>query len=161
MMHRTIISIDPGASGAVVIRSSDGPILEVAKFEGWETVHRAIVRATRSPSGSCGVAALIERVWASPVMGVSSAFAFGENYGTWIGALRASAIKVYSVTPQTWQKSLRIEAVGPARKAALCAAAKVMFPGEKVTLKTADALLISEYAHQQNQNHAVLGELSQ
>jgi hypothetical protein len=94
-------------------------------------------------------------------MGVSSAFAFGENYGTWIGALRASAIKVYSVTPQTWQKSLRIEAVGPARKAALCAAAKVMFPGEKVTLKTADALLISEYAHQQNQNHAVLGELSQ
>jgi hypothetical protein len=34
-----------------------------------------------------------------------------------------------------------------------------MFPGEKVTLKTADALLISEYAHQQNQNHAVLGEL--
>ena len=159
MMHRTIISIAPGASGAVVIRSADGPILEVAAFEGWETVRRAITRATMSPSESRGVAALIERVWASPVMGVSSAFAFGENYGVWIGALRAAGIEVYSVTPQTWQKNLRIEAVGPARKTALRDAAKITFRGEKVTLKTADALLISEYAHQQNQKHAVLGEL--
>ena len=158
-MHSVIVSIDPGASGAVVIRSAAGPIREVAKFEGWETVRRAIARSTWAPSGATGVAALIERVWASPVMGVSSAFAFGENYGMWIGALRAAGIPVFTVTPQTWQKSLRIEAVGPARKAALCAAAKVMFPAEKVTLKTADALLISEFALLQNQNHAALGEL--
>lgn len=156
MIHSTIISIDPGASGAVVIRSAAGPILEVSAFAGWETVRLAIAR---SASGSTGVAALIERVWASPVMGVSSAFAFGENYGTWIGALRAAGIAVYTVTPQTWQKSLRIEAVGPARKSALRDAAKTTFPREKVTLKNADALLISEYAHHLNQTHAVLGEL--
>jgi len=107
-----------------------------------------------------GLAAVIERVWASPVMGVAGAFAFGENYGAWLMALRVSEIPTFTVTPQQWQKVVapEVQGQGAARKRALKAVATRIFPHAKPTLVTCDALLISEYAQRQLAAGKPLGE---
>ena len=183
MSFSTIITIDPGSSGAAVVRSPSDGVRLVVDYSGRDSVLETITRATMSPLGSRGVGALIERVWASPIMGVSAAFAFGGNYEGWIMALLASRIPVFTATPQVWQKAIcpnlaelakeikrsrGIEKDYDARKAALKEAAVARFDlpvgepclpkGVRVTLKNCDALLISEYAHQRNQAGLTLGD---
>ena len=80
----------------------------------------------------------------------SAMFKFGTSCGKLLGMLTAAGIPFEMVTPQTWQKSLGI----PARKKTegktqfknrLKQRAEQLFPQVKVTLATADALLIAEY----------------
>jgi hypothetical protein len=91
---------------------------------------------------------MIERVWASPVMGVSAAFAFGENYGAWCTAITLKGIPLTRVLPQEWQRALcpQIQGKGTERKRALKVEAQRRFPAVRVTLRNCDALLISEFA---------------
>lgn len=182
MNHSTLITIDPGASGAVVIRSCDGMIRYVASYDGHETILSAVTKATMSPSKNIGVAALIERVWASPVMGKSSAFAFGGNYEGWIVGLKVAGIPVFGVTPQEWHKAV-VPTLGAAVKRAVAEklykndydASKALLkqeaidrfvgenqpyplpPGVKVTLKNCDALVLSDLAIARNQSGQPLG----
>ena len=93
---------------------------------------------------------LLERVSASPQMGVSSAFTFGSEYGKWLGLFGED---VDQITPQKWQfwymkNGFRdtLEGVkGPARKLALKGIAEKLFPKFKLTLTNADALLLSYF----------------
>lgn len=142
-----------------------GEIEAVVPFKDFDSI-RKVLTAARTHSQSCGnwpwsVGAVIERVWASPVMGVSSAFAFGENYGLWCGALLAEGITVWTVTPQTWQKATvpDITSKGADRKRDLRGAAHSAFGKcQRVTLTNCDALLISEYAHELNNAGKSLGD---
>ena len=154
MKHSCIIAIDPGASGAAVVRSADGPIIAVVPFDGLESIRTALTKGSMSPSGSSRTGAYIERVWASPVMGKSACFAFGVNYGLWLGALAAHGIPVVEVTPQVWQKHLNLESMGKDRKAELKNIATLLYGGDpnvgRVTLTNCDALLLSGYARAKN-----------
>lgn len=80
----------------------------------------------------------------------SAMFKFGCNYGLIRMALTAAGIPFEEVVPRTWQKALGI----PPRKKTetktqwknrLKQKAQQLFPGAKVTLATADALLIAEH----------------
>lgn len=97
--------------------------------------------------------ALVEKVGGyiggNPVPG-SAMFNFGTNYGKLLMALTAAGIPFETVTPQRWQKGLSI----PPRKKGegktawknrLKVVAQRLFPDVKVTLATADALLIAEH----------------
>jgi len=144
-----VAAIDPGASGALCIRCvRTGAIDNLARFGTEATRDFASILEAYHP-GHLGI--FIERVWASPAMGKSSAFAFGVNFGLWQGMALAHNHTIFQVTPQEWQKAVcpGITTTGPARKRDLRDQAKLMFPRADVTLETADALLLSEYALQQ------------
>lgn len=161
MQPSLFIAIDPGASGAYVMRRPDGQLVEIAAYHETQDVLKVCTYLKANNISVFPIVAVIEQVWASPVMGVSAAFAFGENYGGWCMALRASGIPVYAVTPQKWQRIVapEISGQGADRKRALRDLAQAKFPGHKVTLATADALLLSEYVCQTLRAGKTAGEL--
>ena len=136
-----LLSIDPGSSGAAVLRSETGQVAAVIDYEGPESIAEAL------NSGPIA-RAVIERVWASPVMGVAAAFAFGENYGAWCGAITLKGIPLTRVLPQEWQRAIcpQVRGTGADRKRELKREAQRLFPALRVTLRNCDALLISEFA---------------
>jgi crossover junction endodeoxyribonuclease RuvC len=84
-------------------------------------------------------------------------FRFGRNFGFILGVFAALKIPVELVRPQKWQKALSLgtsaaHASKTAWKNHLKAEAQRRFPDQKVTLATADALLLLSYFS--NKNHA-------
>ena len=160
MQPASFIAIDPGNSGAHVIRHPDGRVVDVGAYKSEKTVAWLMSVLHQMNHTPGGMVAVIERVWASPVMGVSAAFAFGENYGGWCMALRVAGLPVYCVTPQAWQKVVapQVTGQGGERKQALKRLAVERFPGVKVTLANCDALLISDYVLAQLRAGKALGE---
>jgi hypothetical protein len=76
-------------------------------------------------------------------------FNFGKNYGIVLGALSAIGCKVEIVESKAWQKPLFMNKKGKSREAwkrELRDRAQRIYPGLKVTLNTADALLMLHYA---------------
>lgn len=83
----------------------------------------------------------------------SRAFKFGRNFGFLLGVIQTLEARVELVRPQRWQKSLGLgsaKVLGSNSKTLwknkLKAVAQRHYPGIKVTLSTADALLILDYA---------------
>jgi len=94
------------------------------------------------------VQALIENVHAFPSDGRSSAFKFGMNLGMWKGLLAAYKISYTSMIPQQWMKQYgevkkeKKERKNQLKDWAYIIGKKLDYDG-KITLKTADALLIA------------------
>jgi hypothetical protein len=83
-------------------------------------------------------------------------FNFGANYGALRMALTAAGIPFEEVVPGVWQRGLNI----PPRKKTegktawknrLKAKAQQLFPSVKITLATADALLIAEFCRRKHE----------
>lgn len=86
----------------------------------------------------------------------SAMFKFGRNFGFLLGALQALRVRVELIRPQRWQKGLALGTASACRsptvwKNKLKAHAQRLYPHLKVTLKTADALLLLDYALRQPQ----------
>ena len=89
--------------------------------------------------------AIIEAVHSFPGQGVASTFKFGMNYGQWLGILAGSMIPYTQVTPQVWMKHYKsMPKDKTARKNHLKHLAQQRYPKHRVTLKTADAILLAE-----------------
>lgn len=104
--------------------------------------------------------AIIEAVGATPQMGVVSSFSFGRSYGFARGLLVGAGIPFEEVHPQSWQKEVGAWVSPPKKikdmttkeksdwqrekKNHFKAVAQRLFPALKVTLGTADALLLAE-----------------
>lgn len=111
-----IVGIDPGNSGALAFLDPEQSrmwIVDMATFT-YETTRRMIKvdaygtsRALRAHPVSH---IYLEEVTASPQMGVSSSFSFGEGYGILKGVAAALDIPLSTVKPQTWKKQLRVQA---------------------------------------------------
>ena len=141
----TILAIDPGISGGMVSVTADCFAVPIA-FTG----EADALRWLRSFDPNF-TTAWMEDVHSSPQMGVRSAFTFGRNVGFWIGAIGACAIPLRSVKPQQWQRGIPglSGKQGTLRKNALKAEAARRFPQFKVSLATADALLLADWARTQ------------
>jgi crossover junction endodeoxyribonuclease RuvC len=144
------IGIDPGVSGGIAVvgdgeqylgpprlKLKDATELDIAAFLAYINVDTAF--------------AVIEQVSSSPQMGVVSAFTFGQSYGFLRGLLSALAIPFVPVRPQKWQKAMGCMSKGD--KNVTKAKAQQLYPGEKITHATADALLLATYCRQ---NHSQL-----
>ena len=81
----------------------------------------------------------------------SRAFAFGKNFGVWLGMLTAFSLSYNKVTPSTWQSHFgSFPKEKKHRKNAIKDIAKERFPNtDKITLATADAILIALYAKEE------------
>jgi len=90
--------------------------------------------------------AIIEAVHSFPGQGVASTFKFGNNFGQWQGILSAMAVPYIQVSPQKWMKMFQpLPKVKGDRKRRLKEIAKEYHPEIKVTLDTADAIVMAYY----------------
>jgi hypothetical protein len=151
-MSKVIIGIDPGANGGIAVGHDDGRLIAVAPmpatpkdlFDCLAEIH------DDTPKEYGEIEAYLEKVGGMPGQGGMAMFTFGKGFGHLEMALLSLGIKTNEVTPQKWQKHFQL---GSSTKCAsktewknkLKAKAQQLFPNEKVTLKTADALLIYQY----------------
>lgn len=151
-MKLYVIGIDPGKHGGIaVMNTSTHLIADVFKMP--DTPIDLLDLLQSLPLADC--VAYLEQVHEKPKQ--SGMFEFGRNFGMIETALAALQISHYKVTPQKWQKPFQLKKPTTTdaakayreRKAILKAKAQEIFPAFKVTLDNADALLLSEYAYQQ------------
>lgn len=134
------IGIDPGKSGSIAF---------LHKANAWtiptDSTHRDLWQSLQDAASIAPIKfALIERVSASPQMGVVSAFTFGQSYGALEMLLACAGVPFERVTPVTWQNAMKCRTGG--NKNISKARAQELFPKIKITHKNADALLIARLA---------------
>lgn len=155
------VGIDPGKSGGLVLLSPgnvEAVSMPQTERDIWEWFDEL-------PQPPTSVSAVIEKVGGylgegSEAPG-SAMFNFGWGYGGLRMALVAAGVPFEEIAPRTWQKALKIS---PRKKAGrkftesksqwkqrLRAHAQQLFPSQKVTLATADAMLIALYCKRQHE----------
>jgi hypothetical protein len=142
-----VMGIDPGASGAAALYIS-GCSVEVFRFKNksWPEVVSAFHHFNAWKIDYT----FIEAVAAMPKDGAHNAFTFGENTGIVKGILHCLDIRFNEVHSQKWQRHFGLGAKfisKTARKNAQKEKAQKLFPQLKVTLDTADCLLITKYGY--------------
>lgn len=143
-----LLAIDPGASGGLAWSNSEGThCLAMPETDG------DVLDLLRSIKASGVERCVIEQVggYAGAAMPGSAMFNFGDGCGFIRGCLMALSFRVELVTPQKWQKHFSLGTVKTAGgkgpwKRKLKEKAQQLFPNQSVTLKTADALLMLDYA---------------
>lgn len=142
---KTYIGIDPGGSGGIATINSDGKLIQVVKMPDTPLDILNYIRGYDPDNIIC----CIERVHGMPGMGGASMFKFGKNFGYLTMALLANNIQTYDPTPQKWMKAFQLVRGKTESKTEwknrLKAMAQQMYPQAKITLSTADAILIAAY----------------
>lgn len=140
------VGIDPGKSGGIAWVRDNFGAPEFVKADGMTEMDLyAVLQGLTCEAAQehTEIYAVIERVSSSPQMGVTSAFSFGRDYGTYLGLLAGCAIPFALVTPQKWQKAMGCLSKG--NKNVTKAAAQRLYPSLKITHATADSLLLATY----------------
>ena len=115
----------------------------------------ALVREVRDAAAveGCELVCVLEQVGGFVGEGQpgSAMFRFGENFGFMKGVIQTLGVRLVLVRPQLWQKGFGLGTASSCAsktiwKNKLKGEAQRRFPHLRVTHKTADALLILEYA---------------
>lgn len=159
----TVIGIDPGQDGGIAILRSGPEYHEAIKMP--ETDRDLFDLISGEAIAASKPVAFIEKVGATPQMGVVSAFKFGQGVASIRMACLAAGIRLEYVTPQKWQRAFGLIVKGrglgqndTAKKNRNKARAQELFPGLKITHAIADALLIAEYGRRQLNGTPTQGE---
>ena len=143
-----IIAIDPGVSGGIACFKG-GRVICCAMPQTFSDIHKALSDLSQGVP-QCRDRVFLEKVHAMPGNGVVSMFTFGENYGYLRGVCHTLRYSIEDVPPQAWQKALQCGSKGKIPqtewKNLLKNKAQQLYPDLRVTLATADALLILEWA---------------
>lgn len=107
-----VLGIDPGLDGALALYDGEGycEVLDMPTYQVGKKRHLDALALARWIDAN---SEHIDRVWleyvaASPQMGVTSAFRFGEGYGILQGVLAANFLRVISVTPPVWKRAMKV-----------------------------------------------------
>ena len=147
--HVIYLGIDPGASGGLAVlqgKEISAIPMPPTRKDVWDWF--CLLRSTSESN----VIASIEKVWGyvgTHVPGPSM-FKLGDSFGSLCMALTASEIPYEEITPRKWQSGLGIphkakEETQTLWKNRLKAHAQRLFPRARVSLATADAILLAEY----------------
>ncbi len=147
--------IDPGKSGGLAMIRGRAVIavpMPATERDVWEWISNA------SPSDYAVIEKVGGFIQGNPTPG-SAMFSFGAGYGGLRMALVARGVPFEECPPQRWQKAIGIGGrkkgeIKTVWKNRLRAKAQQLFPTLKVTLATADALLIATYCRRK-----MLGQL--
>ena len=143
---KKVIGIDPGKGGGVAILTDKTIQVHPCPREVKDIA--ILIGMCLKDVAPYRVKVFLEKVWAFPTDGRAGSFTFGCNYGQWQGILSANELETILVTPKTWQSHFEIKKGLPknVRKKMLKQMAIDRCPETKrITLKTADALLIAIY----------------
>lgn len=151
-MSTIILAIDPGAHGAYAIRYPGGNTA-VYPFTSESDLCEALRDlAAEAEANGHTVTAYIEQVggYVGKAQPGSAMFKFGRNFGFVLGVCQALGMRIELVRPQVWQKCYPTKTTkaenGAQHKRELKDHAARLYPGKRVTLGNADALLILDYA---------------
>ena len=143
--NKQYLAIDPGIKGGVALL--DKNILEAYKCPKDVKGMASLI----SRISNRNTIAIIEAVHSFPGQGVASTFKFGNNYGQWQGILSALNIPYIQVSPQKWMKMFQpLPKEKAERKRRLKEIAIEYHPEIKVTLDTADAIVMAYYLKETN-----------
>ena len=160
-MKTVLLGIDPGVSGGIAVRSTDGRVVAHAMPPTMgDTVDLLIEEVRAAHAEGHIVSATMELVggYAGGAGQPGSAmFKFGRGFGAIESACYALGIRLNLVRPQDWQKALGLgtsksHASKTAWKNHLKTRAQQLYPAQRVNLKVADALLILEFATKNSLN---------
>jgi hypothetical protein len=146
------IGIDPGLYGSIGIlldgkyqNVHDMPVVIKAskRMEVNPAEIYAIIKSETSPYFDCEVA--LEKVAASPQMGVSSAFSFGDSFGCVRSVIACCNLGTNLVSPSVWKRHFKLDK----EKELSRALAIRLFPEAPLSLKKhsdrAEALLMARW----------------
>jgi hypothetical protein len=142
------LAIDPGASGGLALYKKDGTV-ETHPLP-------SLTYDSLSDLVLDQYTVVIEDVpkFAGRMIPSSSTATLHFGFGYLCGHFEARGYRVIKVTPQTWQKTIGIGKKGDLSSAQwkrkLRDEAQRRYPALKVTLQTADALLLLDHARQHN-----------
>lgn len=149
-----VLGIDPGLNGALAFIHSDKGILDIIDMPTLQIVRNGKFKREVDPAGVASAIllynptrAVLELVNATPQMGVTSSFSFGESKGIVRGVLAALNVPMTSVPPLTWQRAMHVRK----GKDAARARAAELFPRDATRFRRvkddgrADATLIAAY----------------
>lgn len=142
------LAIDPGASGGLALYKKDGSV-EAHPLPS--LTYDALADMVMDQ-----YTVVIEDVpkFAGRMIPSSSTATLHFGYGYLCGHFEARGYRVIKVPPQTWQKTIGIGKKGDLSssqwKRKLRDEAQRRYPSLKVTLDTADALLLLDHARQNN-----------
>ena len=148
--HFKYIGIDPGKSGGItMIYNKDVKTYKCPqRTEDMSMLFSLLVGDT----SSYNIKLLMERVWARPNNAVRSAFAYGVNYGQWMGIVACHEVPLQTCLPTDWIRYYECskELEYQERKRWLKEKAQSLYPNLNVTLMTADSILIADYASKEH-----------
>ena len=148
--HFKYIGIDPGKSGGItMIYNKDVKTYKCPqRTEDMSMLFSLLVGDT----SSYNIKLLMERVWARPNNAVRSAFAYGVNYGQWMGIVACHEVPLQTCLPTDWIRYYECskELEYQERKRWLKEKAQSLYPNLNVTLMTADSILIADYAYKEH-----------
>ncbi len=154
MIERNLYcGVDPGGSGGLAILDETGAVVDVTPMPDTE---RDVSDYFREFAPRIKMAA-IESVHSFPGNGSSSMFKFGMSFGALRMALVAHNIPFEFVSPGSWQKPFGLIESGrkatdsnTEKKNKHKARCQELFPFQRVTHATADAVLIAEFCRRTN-----------
>lgn len=145
-VSRYYLGVDLGVNGACVVLDHIGEVHEV--FNTPDTRSGFIERFKKYEQCKCFC--ITEKVASMPQNGVKASHTFGVIVERTLYTLELCKIPFQEVTPQTWMKTYMLKKdKGESHtswKNRLKTKAQQLFPHQKITLATADAFLIAEYA---------------
>lgn len=150
-MENTLVSIDPGASGGIAWQHP-GEVALCKPMPETEGDVVALIRELTSKSSAFGVPRVfIEDLVKHMGSGIpaSTMAVYARNWGFMAGCFQYAGCPVRLVNPRNWAKSLGLGKSDGNKadwKRKLKSEAQRLYPHLEVTLKTADALLILEWA---------------
>ena len=151
MDNRVFIGIDPGINGGIAFIYNDTYYAKKTPPTVSEMADELIVLKDMGPN--LPMYSCIEAVHSMPKQGVKSVFTFGKGYGQWLGILATLRIPYIQVTPHKWMKHYgSMPKDKNDRKNHLKHLAQQRYPDQKITLATADAMLIANYMRETNKN---------
>lgn len=152
----TICAIDPGASGGIAwcVPGEKPCCVPMPETEG-DLILRLVTIVSRDGSTVFYLEDLVKHMGAG--IPASTMAVYASNWGFIKGAIQYSGSPLHIVNPRTWAKSLGLgtatqvpgtlkSVVKREWKNKLKARAQQLYPHLEVTLKTADALLLLEFA---------------
>lgn len=150
-----LLAIDPGAKGAYAVQSGTYPddAVGVSGFSSESDFCERMqwLAQYASERGEC-ITCYLEQVggYVGQAQPGSAMFKFGRNFGFILGVCQALGMRIELVRPQAWQKCYPTKTSktenGAQHKRELKDHAARLYPGKRVTLGNADALLILDYA---------------
>jgi len=145
---KTIIAIDPGASGGFCQFIGDKAI-QAWKFTSLSDFVDDLFEIKDDPDLTLELVLEDVPPFAGKNIPSSTGFKLGKSCGHYEGIARGLQIPCHMVRPQTWQKGLANVAGqgGQKKKRILKDHASRLYPqlGKQITLATADAVLIGHY----------------
>lgn len=145
-----LIAIDPGANGGIAWTNELGAMSAPLPKTLGDTyaLLREILGAQGFTYGTCSVSCYLEEPpkFVKAIPG-SAVFVMARNFGQLEGLITAYQIPLHLTRPQAWQAAhpglgKKGDQTTTAWKNRLKARAQQIYPDQKVTLATADALLI-------------------